>query len=81
MVGCKSCKTLFCTRCIKRNIGEECLTDVKESGWQCCCCSPNLVQQLTLELEKAIGSSSLTVSSSDSDSDNSDEDINVAIRY
>lgn len=81
MVGCKSCKTLFCITCIKRNIGEKCLSDVKASGWQCCCCSPSLLQQLTSELEKAIGSSSLTVSSSDSDSDDSDEDINVAIRY
>lgn len=79
LVGCKSCKTLFCITCIKRNIGEECLSDVKASGWQCCCCSPSLLQQLTSELEKAIGSSSLTVSSSDSDTDNSDEDINVAI--
>lgn len=80
MVGCKSCKTLFCTICIKRNIGEDCLSNAKGSGWQCCRCSPNLVQQLNLELEKAVGSSSLTVSGSDSDSDNSDEDINAAVR-
>ncbi|KAK9292419.1 hypothetical protein L1049_020389 [Liquidambar formosana] len=81
LISCKSCKNLFCTACIKRNIGEECLSEVQVSCWQCCCCSPSLMQRLTLELEKAISCRGLTVSSSSSDidSENSDADIDVAI--
>lgn len=81
LVSCKSCKTLFCTTCIKRNIGEEYLSKVQASGWKCCCCSPTLLQRLTLELEKAMGSGDLMVTSSDSDSENSDTDVSVVIRY
>eukprot|EP00257_Ricinus_communis_P017978 XP_015576553.1 protein CHROMATIN REMODELING 20 isoform X1 [Ricinus communis] len=79
LVSCKSCKTLFCTTCVKRNIGEECLSEAQSSGWQCCCCSPNQLQRLTLELEKAMGSEDLMDTSSDSESENSDADIHVAI--
>ncbi|XP_048324064.1 protein CHROMATIN REMODELING 20 isoform X2 [Ziziphus jujuba] len=79
LVNCKSCKTLFCMACIKRNIGMECLTEVQTSGWHCCCCRPSLLQRLTLQLEKAMGFGGVVVSSSDSDSDNSDTDIDVAI--
>ncbi|XP_059628567.1 protein CHROMATIN REMODELING 20 isoform X2 [Cornus florida] len=79
LVSCRSCKTLFCTACIKRNFGEKCLLDAQASGWQCCCCSPSILQQLTLKLEKAIGSNGLIVSSSDTDSDSSCAEINVAI--
>ncbi|GMP68033.1 hypothetical protein CsSME_00027792 [Camellia sinensis var. sinensis] len=79
LVSCTSCKVLFCNTCVKRNLGEECLLKAQVSGWQCCCCSPNILQPLTLRLEKAIGSGAPIVSSSDSDSDNSDADITVAI--
>ncbi|XWS57776.1 hypothetical protein CRYUN_Cryun09bG0202200 [Craigia yunnanensis] len=79
LVSCKSCKTLFCTKCIRRNIGEECLLEVQASGWQCCCCLPSLLQKLTSELERAMGSQDTMVSSSDSDSENSDDDIDTAI--
>ncbi|KAI7980289.1 Protein CHROMATIN REMODELING 20 [Camellia lanceoleosa] len=79
LVSCTSCKVLFCDTCVKRNLGEECLLKAQVSGWQCCCCSPHILQPLTLRLEKAIGSGAPIVSSSDSDSDNSDADITVAI--
>ncbi|KNA07910.1 hypothetical protein SOVF_167500 isoform B [Spinacia oleracea] len=39
----------------------------------------DLLQQLTLELEKAVGSPESTVSSSDSDTDNSDDEIGDSI--
>lgn len=86
-MSCKSCKTLFCSTCIKRNIGDACLSVVKVSGWQCCCCCPSLLQQLTLKLEAAISSRVLIVSSSssssgsssDSCSTDSDASIDVAI--
>lgn len=87
LVNCKSCKTLFCMICIKRNIGTECLSEVQNASWQCCCCRPGLLQKLTLELEKAmvversIDSSSDSDSSSESDSDNSNADVDVALRY
>ena len=86
LVSCKKCRTLFCTTCIKRNIGAECLSEIQTLGWKCCCCCPSLLQRLSLQLEKAMGSGTLIVSSSDSDSDNSDSDsdsdsdVNVAYR-
>ncbi|XP_021684987.2 protein CHROMATIN REMODELING 20 isoform X2 [Hevea brasiliensis] len=79
LVSCKSCKTLFCATCIKRNIGEDFLSKVQASGWQCCCCLPSQLQRLTSELEKAMESEDLMVSSSDSESENSDADTLVAI--
>ncbi|KAF8401988.1 hypothetical protein HHK36_012939 [Tetracentron sinense] len=79
LISCKLCKMLFCSTCIKRNIGEECLSELHSTSWQCCCCSPNLLQRLTIECEKAIGAGGLMVSSSDSDSEISDPDVNVAI--
>ncbi|KAJ6434181.1 hypothetical protein OIU84_017817, partial [Salix udensis] len=79
LVGCKSCRTLFCTACIKRNIGEEYLSKVPVSGWQCCCCSPSLLQRFTSQLEKAMGSVDIMFSSSDSDSDSSDTNDGVTI--
>ncbi|GMY20566.1 protein CHROMATIN REMODELING 20, partial [Fagus crenata] len=78
LVSCKSCRTLFCTTCIKRNIGVECLSEIRTLGWKCCCCRPSLLQRLSLQLEKAMGSGDLILSSSDTDSDNSDTDANVA---
>ncbi|KAK6288945.1 hypothetical protein POUND7_000486 [Theobroma cacao] len=79
LISCKSCKTLFCTKCIRRNIGEECLLEAQASGWQCCFCLPSLLQKLTSELERAMGCRDTMVSSSDSESENSDADINTAI--
>ncbi|XP_057961873.1 protein CHROMATIN REMODELING 20 isoform X2 [Malania oleifera] len=81
LISCKSCKTLFCATCIKRNVGEEFVSGEQAGSWKCCCCSPNLLKQLTLELHKALGSGVLVVSSSDSESDNSDADINVPISF
>lgn len=82
LVSCKSCKTLFCTTCVKRNISEACLSDeVQASCWQCCCCSPSLLKRLTSELGRAVGSENLIVSSSESDSESSDSDNNLKIGY
>ncbi|KAM7250359.1 hypothetical protein ACFE04_022242 [Oxalis oulophora] len=84
LLGCSSCVTWFCSACIKRNIGEKCLLDTQASGWKCCRCSPEMVQSLTLELEKALESCYVTDSStdsSDSDSENSGADIKVQTRY
>ncbi|CAI0385224.1 unnamed protein product [Linum tenue] len=79
LVSCNSCKLLFCKYCITRNISDVCRMDSLASGWLCCCCSPSLLNRLTSELEKAIGSVDSMVTSSDSDSDNSDADIGVKI--
>ncbi|KAE8662602.1 Protein CHROMATIN REMODELING 20 [Hibiscus syriacus] len=80
LLSCKSCKTLFCMKCIRKNIGEECLLEVQASGWQCCSCLPTLLQKLASELERAIAFQDTIVSSSDSDSENSDtDDINTSI--
>ncbi|KAM0056754.1 putative DNA helicase chromatin remodeling SNF2 family [Helianthus debilis subsp. tardiflorus] len=73
LLSCRSCKNLFCTSCIKKNLGEECLLKARDSGWQCCYCSPSILQPLTLQLEKAFTSRSESSSSSDSDSDDSDD--------
>ncbi|KAL5835273.1 hypothetical protein ACOSQ4_014770 [Xanthoceras sorbifolium] len=79
LVSCNSCKTLFCSTCVKRNLGEAYLSESQGSCWQCCCCSPSLLQRLTLELEKAMGSEDVIVSSSESDSENSDAENNLAL--
>lgn len=79
LINCRSCRKLFCIPCVKRNIGIECSSEAKLYGWKCCCCSPELLQELTMELEKALGSKESTSSSSDSDTDDSDEDIGVSI--
>ncbi|XP_021772710.1 protein CHROMATIN REMODELING 20-like isoform X2 [Chenopodium quinoa] len=76
LLSCTSCKLLFCLSCIKRNIRVECFP---EGTWKCCSCSPELLQQLNLELEIAVGSKESTVSSSDSDTDNSDDEIDDSI--
>ncbi|KAJ9542426.1 hypothetical protein OSB04_028932, partial [Centaurea solstitialis] len=72
LISCSACKTLFCNSCIKRNLGEECLLKAQDSGWQCYCCSPSILQPLTSQLEKAFVSRSES-SSSESDSDDSDD--------
>ncbi|KAG2693959.1 hypothetical protein I3760_08G119200 [Carya illinoinensis] len=78
LVRCKSCKTLFCTSCVKRNIGMDCLSEIQTSGWKCCSCRPSLLHRLSLQLEKAMGSVDFIVSSSDSGSDDSDGGVNIA---
>ncbi|KAF8116177.1 hypothetical protein N665_0020s0036 [Sinapis alba] len=91
LINCRSCEKLFCASCIKRNIGDEYLSEAQSSGWDCCCCAPIPLRRLTLELEKAMGdkksmessSDSSSGSSSDSSSDNNsvdtDADVNVAV--
>ncbi|KAG9133368.1 hypothetical protein Leryth_025042 [Lithospermum erythrorhizon] len=69
LINCTSCNTLFCSSCVKRNFGEEFYNQVKSCGWQCCCCSPNVLQDLSSQLEKLMATKGLSVSSSDSDSD------------
>ncbi|QHO34705.1 protein CHROMATIN REMODELING 20 isoform X1 [Arachis duranensis] len=73
LINCKSCTMLFCTNCIKKNLGAESLTKAQATGWDCCFCQPNSLQRLTLLLEKAMGSTAELVSSSSSDSENSDD--------
>ncbi|KAL1339819.1 hypothetical protein AAHE18_U068600 [Arachis hypogaea] len=73
LINCKSCTMLFCTNCIKKNLGAESLTKAQATGWDCCFCQPNILQRLTLLLEKAMGSTAELVSSSSSDSENSDD--------
>lgn len=80
LVNCKLCKILFCTNCIKKNLGVDFLAEAQGTGWHCCCCRPNLLQRLSLQLEKAMGPIDVTVSSSGSDSDNSNAEVNVTIR-
>ncbi|GJT97781.1 protein chromatin remodeling 20 isoform X1 [Tanacetum coccineum] len=78
LVSCGSCKNLFCTSCIKKNLGEDCLLKAQGSGWKCCCCSPSILQPLTSLLEKAFTSRSESSSSSD-DSDDSNDGLKVPI--
>ncbi|KAE9611986.1 putative DNA helicase chromatin remodeling SNF2 family [Lupinus albus] len=79
LVICKLCKILFCTSCIKKNLGVDFLDEAQATGWDCCCCRPNLLQRLSLQLQRATGSADVLVSSSGSDSDNSDAGINATI--
>lgn len=73
---------LFCTTCIKGNFGEKILSEFQAAVWRCCCCSPTLLQQLTVECEKALSAGGLSVSTSDSDSGDSESDtINGLNRY
>ncbi|KAK7278207.1 hypothetical protein RJT34_23232 [Clitoria ternatea] len=84
LVSCKSCKTLFCIKCLKKNLGVELAADAQATSWHCCCCRPSLLQRLSFQLEKAMGSADV-VSSSGSDSDNSDDsddsdsEVNVTV--
>ncbi|KAI3724262.1 hypothetical protein L2E82_36033 [Cichorium intybus] len=81
LISCKSCKNMFCTSCIKKNLGEEYLLKAQDASWQCCCCSPSILQPLTSQLEKAfISRSESSSSSSESDSDDSnDSDDNIRV--
>ncbi|KAL5224296.1 hypothetical protein ABZP36_010935 [Zizania latifolia] len=53
--SCSSCKLLFCTNCLSKNFGEEGLSEVKVTGWQCCCCLPSQLEHLISECDKALG--------------------------
>lgn len=59
---------LFCTKCLSNNIGEECLSEAKVPGWQCCCCQPSQLEHLISECDKALSGG---VESSDPESENS----------
>ncbi|CAJ1976268.1 unnamed protein product [Sphenostylis stenocarpa] len=76
LVSCKLCNILFCTKCLKKNLGVELVPGDQASSRHCCCCHPNLLQRLSLQLEKAVGSANVIVSSSSSDSDDSDNSDN-----
>uniref|UniRef100_A0ACD5WXU6 Uncharacterized protein n=5 Tax=Avena sativa TaxID=4498 RepID=A0ACD5WXU6_AVESA len=65
--SCSSCKMLFCTKCLSKNFGEECLSEAKVTGWQCCCCQPSQLEHLISECDKALSGH---VESSDPESDN-----------
>ncbi|XP_068665822.1 protein CHROMATIN REMODELING 20-like isoform X2 [Aristolochia californica] len=79
LISCKSCKILFCTTCVGRNFGEKRFSEVKVSGWICCCCSPALLHELIRACDKALEAAGQVSSSSDSDSDLSDFGIDVRI--
>ncbi|XP_077229028.1 protein CHROMATIN REMODELING 20-like isoform X2 [Tasmannia lanceolata] len=79
LISCKSCKKLFCAICIKKNFGEELLSEIQGSGWHCCCCSPNLLQNFIQEYNKALQVGDKVALSSDSDSEFSDADVDVRI--
>lgn len=64
--SCSSCRMLFCTNCLSKNFGEECLSKAKVAGWQCCCCQPRQLEHLISECDKALSG----VESSDLESDN-----------
>ncbi|KAJ1295322.1 hypothetical protein BS78_01G215300 [Paspalum vaginatum] len=51
--SCSSCKLLFCTNCLSKNLGEECSSEAKSTGWQCCCCLPSQLEHLISECDKA----------------------------
>ncbi|KAK3157704.1 hypothetical protein QOZ80_2AG0126760 [Eleusine coracana subsp. coracana] len=66
--SCCSCKMLFCTTCLSRNLGEECLSEAKVTGWQCCCCIPSQLEFLISACDKALSG----LESSDPESSNTE---------
>ncbi|XP_026421717.1 protein CHROMATIN REMODELING 20-like [Papaver somniferum] len=80
LISCKSCKLLFCTTCIKGNLGESFSLKIQASVWQCCCCAPSLLQQLTVECEKALLVEGFSGTSSDSDSGQSENDTTKGLK-
>ncbi|PUZ38800.1 hypothetical protein GQ55_9G225000 [Panicum hallii var. hallii] len=64
--SCSSCKLLFCTNCLSKNLGGECSSEAKATGWQCCCCVPSQLEILISECDKALSG----VESSDSETSN-----------
>ncbi|KAF9612310.1 hypothetical protein IFM89_038913, partial [Coptis chinensis] len=80
LITCKACKMLFCSTCVKCNFGEACLAEFQASLWHCFCCSPTLLDKLTVECEKALAAKGHSMSSSDSDSELSGDDIRFRAR-
>ncbi|XP_031481997.1 protein CHROMATIN REMODELING 20 isoform X2 [Nymphaea colorata] len=76
LINCKTCKMLFCTICIRRNLGEDCL---KPNGWVCCCCCRSMLEQLISDCKEALTTDSLVVSCSESGSELSNGDIDVSM--
>ncbi|XVF30991.1 hypothetical protein REPUB_Repub16aG0106800 [Reevesia pubescens] len=86
VIMCMDCKCLLeekihtkdskCSECYCGWCGQ---SNDLASGWQCYRCLPSLLQKLTSELERAMGSQDTMVSSSDSESENSDAYTNTAI--
>ncbi|TVU30471.1 hypothetical protein EJB05_22097, partial [Eragrostis curvula] len=66
--SCSSCKLLFCTSCLSRNLGEVYLSQAKATGWQCCCCIPSQLESLISECDKALSGAE----SSDPESSNTE---------
>ncbi|XP_037405485.1 protein CHROMATIN REMODELING 20-like isoform X1 [Triticum dicoccoides] len=66
LLSCSSCKMLFCTKCLLKNLGEKCISEAKVTGWQCCCCQPSQLEHLVSECDKALSG----VESSDLEGDN-----------
>ncbi|KAL6842436.1 hypothetical protein ACP4OV_027863 [Aristida adscensionis] len=64
--SCSSCKLLFCSNCLSKNLGEECVSEARVIGWQCCCCIPSQLELLISECDKALSG----VESSDPESSN-----------
>ncbi|KAJ0967213.1 hypothetical protein J5N97_024130 [Dioscorea zingiberensis] len=78
LIGCNSCKSLFCGICIARNLGVELLLKAK-SGWKCCSCSPTLLDNLISECEEVIQGQK--TSSSESGSEVSDAEIDIQLSH
>jgi transcriptional regulator ATRX len=77
--SCSSCKLLFCRNCLLKNLGEECLSEAKATGWQCCCCVPNQLEVLISECDKALSGDSSDSESSDTEL--SGPETNGPVRY
>lgn len=77
LIGCNSCKILFCAMCISRNFGETRLLEVKANGWDCCCCLPMLLEPFFLEFKKAV--KGFSVSSSESECELPDGEMDVRL--
>lgn len=78
LVKCESCAMFFCPICIKRTLGEECMSESKFSVWQCFCCSPSQLKQFVMDCDKALNGFAAT--GSDVSSESSDSDIDHPIR-
>lgn len=78
LIGCNSCKSLFCAQCIARNLGDERLSEAK-SGWKCCSCSPSLLRNLISECEEV--TQDCMACSSGSGSEFSDPEIDIQLSH
>jgi hypothetical protein len=70
---------LFCKKCLSKNFGEECLSEAKVTGWECCCCQPSQLEHLISECDKALSGDA---ESSDPESDNTSGTESIdTVRY